>query len=148
MPNTDKVKAARTGGDVKYKQKVQGISTASRVAHENSKRLDGVHHQLRAFEDAGFGVSTGRQYEHEERMREQKQKREAKAAKSAAFRASLEAAEFEATEPAALLVADTDETEGAVPASAGVVAVAADGDGLDVRTNAAEGQGLAVTYWY
>ena len=89
MPNTDKVKAARTGGDVKYAQKMRGMHAASRLQHENAARLDAVHHQLRSFEDAGKGVATGRQYEHEENMRAQKAKREAKAAKSKAFLASL-----------------------------------------------------------
>ena len=99
MVNTDKVKAARTGGDVKYKQKVAAIHTAGRVAHANEKRVAGVHSQLRSFEDAGKGVATGRQYEHEERMREQQQRRKAKEAKAAAFRDTWEVGD-EATEDA------------------------------------------------
>jgi hypothetical protein len=90
MVNTDKVKAARAGGGLKYAQNLHGIHVAGRVAHNNEQRLQGVHHQLRQFEDAGRGVATGKQYEHEEHMREQKLKREAKAAKSQAFRRSLE----------------------------------------------------------
>lgn len=91
MVNTDKVKAARTGGGLKYHAKVTAIHTASRVAHANEERLNGIHQELRKYEDAGYGVATGRQFEHEQRMREQKAKREAKAAKSAAFLASLQA---------------------------------------------------------
>ena len=90
MPNTDKVKAARTGGGERYKQKMNGMHAAARLTHDNAKRVQGIQHQLRQFEDAGNGVHTGRQHEHEERMREQKLKREAKAAKAAAFYAQLD----------------------------------------------------------
>ena len=90
MPNSDKVKAARQGGDLRYKQKVQGINVAARVAFSNDRRVQGVQAQLRSFEDAGHGVHTGAQYEHEQNMREQKLRRESKAAKAAAFRANVE----------------------------------------------------------
>ena len=91
MPNTDKIKAARTGGDMKYKQKVAAISHAGRAEHKQNKKTNGHIEQLRRFEDAGHGVSTGRQYEHEENMAAQKARREAKAKKAADFKASLEA---------------------------------------------------------
>ena len=39
MVNTDKVKAARTGSDVKYKKKLQAIHNAGRAAHAHEKRV-------------------------------------------------------------------------------------------------------------
>ena len=72
MPNTDKVKAARKGGDLKYRQKANAINNANYTAHSNEKRVEGHVQQLRRFEDKGFGVSTGAQFDHEERMRYEK----------------------------------------------------------------------------
>ena len=91
MVNTDKVKAARSGSDIKYHQKVTAIHNAERASYSENKRLSSIHNHLRSCEDAGKGVSTGAQYEHEERMRERKAKLDAKKAKSKAFFRSLNA---------------------------------------------------------
>jgi hypothetical protein len=91
MVNTDKVKAARGGQGLKYGKKVEAIHDAARIKHDNEKRINGVHQQLRRFEDAGFGVATGKQHEHEENMRFYKGKLDAKKAKSKEFRKEMEA---------------------------------------------------------
>ena len=91
MTNGDKVKAARSGGDLRYSQKMNAIHNAARLAHDNQKRVDGLHHQLRRFEDAGYGVSTGKQHEHEENMRFYKKKLDEKKQKAKAFRRQIEA---------------------------------------------------------
>ena len=97
MPNTDKVKAARKGGDLKYRQKANAINNANYTAHSNEKRVEGHVQQLRRFEDKGFGVSTGAQFDHEERMRYEKAKREEKQAKAEAFRQAFEHEHVEET---------------------------------------------------
>ena len=103
MTNTDKIKAARSGGGLRYRQKLNAMHDAAYVAHNNAQRVHGVQQALRHFEDAGRGpgfqgaisfgarISTGAQYEHEQRMAEQKAKRDEKKKKAAAWRAKLEA---------------------------------------------------------
>ena len=91
MPNTDKIKAARGGKDLKYGKKVEAIHDAARIKHDDEKRVHGHQQQLRRFEDAGYGVATGKQHEHEENMRFLKAKLDAKKAASKAFRRDMEA---------------------------------------------------------
>jgi hypothetical protein len=85
MVNTDKVKAAR-GGAVDIAAKRQAIANAQRKKYEADRRLRAAHRVAAVHEDSA------RLPEHELAMLEQRQKREAKAAKSAAFRARVEQA--------------------------------------------------------
>jgi hypothetical protein len=91
MPNTDKMKAARGGSDMKYAKKIEAIHDAARIKHDNEKRVFGHQQQLRQWEDAGYGVATGKQFDHEENMRLYKAKLDAKKAKAKAFRKEIEA---------------------------------------------------------
>ena len=118
MPNADKAKAARTGGELRFRQKQNAIHNASRIAHNEEKRLNGIHNQLRRFEDNGFGVSTGAQHDHEERMRFEKAKLDAKKAKARAFLRALEGGAFDGHKQSSLVgqqlagMEDTEEEEG------------------------------------
>lgn len=92
MGNGDKVKAAKKR-TVNRSVKVAAIQRAGHTAHSNDKRENAGLAQLRRFEDHGGGhanvTARGRQYEHEEQMREDKAKREAKAVKAKAFLANV-----------------------------------------------------------
>jgi hypothetical protein len=127
MGNGDKVKAAKNGGGDKYRIKAAQIALAARKTHVAEKRDGAQLSQLRRFEDDGRGyarvTATGRQYEHEERMREEKAKRDAKAAKAKAWRASF----VEGLETACDADGDAGETADAAPA------VGADGESLSCR---------------
>lgn len=94
MGNGDARKAAKTGGEQKFRDKARCIHIAGHKVHTEAKAEKERLSHLRRFEDAGLGyakvTATGRQYEHEERMREQKAKREAKAVKAAQFLASVQ----------------------------------------------------------
>lgn len=84
MPNGDKVKAATKHGP-SVAEKRQAIAAAKKKAFNANRRLEAAHRVSRNFEDAT------RLTEHEQAMLEQKQKREAKAAKAAQFRAFADA---------------------------------------------------------
>ena len=92
MGNGDKVKAAKKR-TVNRSVKVAAIQRAGHKAHSTDKRENAGLTELRRFEDHGGGhanvTARGRQYEHEERMREEKAKREAKAAKAKVFLANI-----------------------------------------------------------
>ena len=85
MVNTDKVKSARKGG-MDPATKAQQINDAQQKAFDKARRLKAVQNVSINAEDAV------RLTEHEENMRAQKLKREAKKAKAAEFRARAEAA--------------------------------------------------------
>ena len=85
MVNSDKCKAARKG-DLDVAKKRQQINNAQQKAFDKARHLKAVQNAAANAEDAV------RLTEHEENMRAQKLKREAKAAKAAEFRARAEAA--------------------------------------------------------
>ena len=84
MPNGDKVKAATKHGPSPG-EKARAISNAKKKAYDTHHRLEKAHNEARTHEDAL------RLTEHEQKMLEQKLKREAKAKKAAEFRALADA---------------------------------------------------------
>lgn len=107
MGNGDAVKAAKNRRE-SARDKGRQIAAAARKAHQADKLEQERLTQIRRFEDAGLGyhkvTATGRQYEHEERMREEKAKRAAKAAKSKVFFAVVQQH---------VVLSETDGDEGA-----------------------------------
>jgi hypothetical protein len=117
MGNGDKVKAAKKR-TVNRSVKVAAIQRAGHKAHSTDKQEQAGLTQLRRFEDHGGGhanvTARGRQYEHEEQMRVEKAKREAKAAKAKVFLANIGAfvhADVDnGHDPAAAAAADVDDS--------------------------------------
>ena len=89
----------RLGGEgLRFREEAKARNDAARRKHDDQKLVAGRHQaQLRKFEDAGHGVSTGRQHEHECAMAERKAKLDAKKAASKAWLSGI-AAEY-AEEP-------------------------------------------------
>ena len=73
---------------LRFSEAKHARDNASRRARDDNKRVSSHQAQLRRFEDAGHGVSTGRQHEHEVAMAEKKAKLKAKKAASKAWLAS------------------------------------------------------------
>ena len=86
------------GGDIKFREKARAINNASRATRDEDKRLNGIHQQLRRFEDAGFGVSTGAQHQHEENMLFYKRRHDEKKKKAKEFKKMVESNAFEVAE--------------------------------------------------
>ena len=88
----------RLGGEgLRFREEAKARNDAARRKHDDQKRVANHQAQLRKFEDAGHGVSTGRQHEHECAMAERKAKLDAKKAASKAWLSGI-AAEY-AEEP-------------------------------------------------
>ena len=117
MPTSGKAKATDKGGSGNgqdMKKKCNAISNAQYKAHAEDKRLRGIRNAAANHEESM------RMTEHEMAMQEVKRKREAKAAKAAAFLASVEAG-YDGSDP---LVEDSARPSGSADddgnASAGV----------------------------